>query len=123
MCPVVRDETIKLFERVAIGGKPRFFPFEQRVLWLRESDAKIVLRWDGEDLDDQCTLCDFYGYLTAFEEAIKNDGAKIVRAMKLTKEDRLSVDIHLKVIDHAVLPCDDEETRQDALKYAGKKYR
>lgn len=93
MCPVVRDEVLHLFERVEVGGKERFLPFDQRVLWIRKSETQIVLRWDGQTLDEKSTLNDFYGYLD------------------------------LRITDTAVLECTDSEAREDAERYKGQQYR
>ena len=48
LCPVVRDEVMKLFDRVEVNGKTMFIPFERRILWIRESEAKIMWRHDDD---------------------------------------------------------------------------
>ena len=43
-CSVVAAESLTLFEQVSVAGKLRYLPFTQRILWLRESSTKLVLR-------------------------------------------------------------------------------
>jgi hypothetical protein len=101
-CPIVRDEVLTLYERVEVMREQKFFPFEQRILWLRESEAKVTLSHRGVHIDDVQTLNDWSGYLTSIETAIK-DTAKLAKHYKIKRGDALSIDIALKITDLPVV--------------------
>lgn len=124
LCHVVRDATMTLFDRVEVGGVTTMLPFQRRVLWLRESEANIVLRWDGKhEVDGIATLCDYYGYLRSVEAAVTEYAATHAKAYKLTKADRLSVDVDVTITEIPVLEDTSQEAKDDAERYQGKNYR
>lgn len=103
-CPVVRDETLDLFERIAVDGQYRFFPIRKRILWVRESEAKIVLRHDGIDVDDEGCLNDFYGLLTSLIGAIEDEVPRTAERFKVSLGDRLAVELDTTLTDRPVTP-------------------
>jgi hypothetical protein len=122
ICHVVRDETMRLFERVEVGGRELMLAFEQRVLWLRESETKIMLRHDGQDVDERSTLSDFYGYLVGLEAAVM-DAAAIAARFRIGFGDRLSVDLDLTITDRPVMVDESQEAKDAAARWKGETYR
>lgn len=110
-CPIVRDELMTLWESVEAGGGTQLIQFQKRILWLRESETQIVLRWDGQDFKEKYTFNDWYGYLTSLEGAIGYDIAKAVEA-------------DVKIKDIPVLEDDTREGKEwNARKGLKRQYR
>jgi hypothetical protein len=114
ICPVIRDEEMRLFERFVVGDTFQFLPFTKRILWLRESETKIVLRHDENVLSNRSTLNDFYGYLTSLEEAVK-DAKRLANEFAIGVGDRLSVDLFLQISE---IPVMEDASKND---FAGAK--
>jgi len=102
-CPVIRDELMTLWERVEVARETKLFPFQQRILWLRESEAKVGLWHRGIHVLDWSTLNDWNGYLTSLEAAVRETPG-IAKRYKLKRGDALSINIELTIKDVPVLP-------------------
>lgn len=123
-CPIVRAEVLSLFERVEVAGKYRMLPFENRILWLRQSEAKIVLRHhDGIEITTGATLNDWYGFLSSLKNGVTTEVAGIAQKLNIGKGDRLSVDVDLIITDTPVLPDESLEAKEDERRYKGQAYR
>lgn len=108
-----------MFQRVNVAGQDKFVPFEQTILWLRESSTKIVLRHDDVEVNDGSTFNDFYGYLTSLEGAVKDEVKKNANHYRVGRGDRLSVDLDIEIIEVAVMLTESElPDAQNAYKNA-----
>lgn len=121
-CPVVRADDMTLFERVEVGGTQRFIPFDRRVLWLRQSEAPIVLRHRGRVIREESEFNDFYGYLTSVEAAIK-DVWRMAKGWAIQAGDALSVDIDVTIYHSPVLPDNSQEAKTENATTCRKQYR
>lgn len=110
-CPIVRDETVRLFERIEVGGKTQFVPFEQRVLWLRRSETTLRLVHKGNVVKDCAGLNDFYGFLTSIESVPGDDGPRLINAYGLDGESPLTLEADVVITDSPVLCLRDGEDR------------
>lgn len=123
LCPVVRDESMTLFERVEVDGRARFLPITKRILWLRESNTKLVLRHDGVEVDDRSSFNDWYGFLTSLTGTIIDDAKSLAERFKVGPGDRLSVDLDVTVTDRPAMEDTSPDARQAAERWAGQRYR
>ena len=123
LCPVVRDDTMRLFERVEIDRQYRYFPITKRILWVRESEAKIVLRHDGIDVDDRGTRNDWYGFLSSVTGAVQDEIPRLAAHYKIGVGDRLSVDLDVTLTDTPYLEDTSPEAREDSRRWGGQTYR
>lgn len=121
-CPVVRAETMKLFERVEVAGKDTFIPFEQKILWIRQSEAKVIMAHRGMMIRDIDTLSDHYGYLTSGEQAItgNEDVPILYRNAKLDPTSDLCVEVFVKIEE---IPVSEDLSREGVEHNAHKNYR
>lgn len=102
VCPVVHRGPMRLWQQANVGGEWRLIPFEREVLWLRQSEAEIVLRHGGREVDTRATLNDFYGFLTSLEWAVTDDVPGLADHYGVTADTLLSVDVDVTVSD---VPC------------------
>lgn len=105
--PVVRTETLRLFEFVEAGGTRQLFPFEREIVWVRESETKIMLRLDAFDVDESSTFTDFYGFLTSLTGAITDDVKRMAKSWKLKQGERFAVELDTVITDKPLLPCNE----------------
>lgn len=105
--PVVRTEKLKLFEFVEVGGTRQMIPFEQEIVWVRESETKLVMRLDEFDIDDGSTMNDFYGFLTSLSGAI-TEVMRFGLRWKLKQGERFAVELDTVIHERPLLPCDEE---------------
>lgn len=103
-CPVVRDEVMRLWEEVKVGGERRLEAFERRVLWLRESSTEIFLHHRGVDVDKLVTFNDWDGFLTSLEAAF-GEAKKVRRKFRIKPGDELCVVARTTITDEPRLPA------------------
>jgi len=118
-CPIIRDEVMALFERVEVNGSTQFIPFEQRILWLRQSETKVTLEHRGVQVKEVCDLNDYYGYLSSILSVPKDEGERLATALKLDASTDLVASASVQIKDTPVLI----ELSNDAFgsEYRGKK--
>lgn len=113
--PVIKRETMQLFERATIAGQLQFVPFEREILWVRESSAKVYLRHRGVEISPLATFNDFYGYLTSVQHAVL-EAPRYHEQFKIQQDDALTIEIELSVCDRPLLedtsPAGVEHNRQ-----------
>lgn len=66
-CPVVKTETMTLWQYVEVGGSRVLLDFKQEVLWLRESEADLVFCHRRTTIKRLHTSSDFYDTRTIAE--------------------------------------------------------
>jgi hypothetical protein len=109
VCPIVRRETLRLFERVEVAGESRFVPFEKEILWLRESETTLTARHRGVTIKEVGTCNDYYGYLSSLTGYITDDIPKMAARLKIDPASELSIDLSLTISDRPVLEDLSEE--------------
>jgi hypothetical protein len=110
-CPIVRAEERTLYQRIEVAGQYQFVSFRKKILWLRESESQIMIRHEGILIDDGSTTSDWYGYLTSVEGAFA-DIQKMAPKLRITPDDKLTLDIDLRIYEDPVL----EPTSPDDIK-------
>lgn len=106
--PVVRTETLKLFEFVEAGGTHQLIQFEREIVWIRESTTQVMLRLDSFDVDESSTFTDFYGFLTSLTGAITDDVKRMANHWKLKQGERFAVELDTVITDLPLLPCNEK---------------
>lgn len=100
-CPVVERESVSMV--ATMDGAEARKDFE--ILWLRESETKLVLMHRGVEICDLGTTNDFYGFLTSAEGAIEDAASHVVR-LKIDDGTLLRVVALLRVFDEPRLASD-----------------
>lgn len=109
LCPVVRREKMRLFERVEVANEYRFFPFDQEILWVRESSTKLTYMHKGVDITDGPSFNDFHGFLTSFTGAITDDIVSIGKSLGLEPTSDLYIQADVSIHD---IPCIEDTSRE-----------
>lgn len=102
-CPVVKEENIKLLERVVVGsGKIAFVPFTQKLMWLRESEAHISYWHNNKVFKEGSTFNDYYGFLTSYQNAL-DELQDTLKHFAIDEYSSLEVRIYVSIDETPVL--------------------
>lgn len=97
----VRRETLLLGVWIDTPFGRQFHIQEQEVLWVRQDEAEVSVRWDDRALKDLGTFNDFYGPLTSAEAAC-DEAEEAARKLAVGAGDRLAVVVQCRVYE---TPC------------------
>lgn len=98
-CPVAKRTEEAFVQRVTIGGESKRFEHVKPIIWIQESESKIVFLHGGRVLREESTHTDFYGYLTSFRtgpDAVVNPEG-IANAYGITRESSLELVVRTMV--------------------------
>lgn len=101
-CPVVKTETLTLWQYVEVGGSRKLVDFEQEVMWLRESEADVVFCHRQAEIKNLSTTTDFYGFTTAAHGAFK-DVLHLAKQWDIRSDDPVGLRIIVRISDLPVL--------------------
>jgi len=101
-CPVVKTETMTLWQYVEVGGSRKLMSFEQEIMWLRESEADLVFRHRRTTIKRLTTSSDFYGFLTSAHGAFK-DVAHLAERWDIRPDDVGGLRIVVRINDMPVI--------------------
>lgn len=111
-CPVVKEEDVTLYERVEVGGKCRFFPFQQKIVWVREAETVMRLMHGDVEVKELGTLTDFYGFLSSLKTAVTVDAPRIAKAYLITAKTMLTIRVDVTISDIPLMHDESEEGRR-----------
>jgi hypothetical protein len=121
-CPVVRAETMNLFDLVTVGGRERYVPFEKRILWVRESFADVRVRHRSRTVTEVASLFDYRGYLTCLETAIEREVAEWHERLEMQHGDTLRIDVDLRIEEVPLLADTSREGIEHNARWDRKQY-
>ncbi len=109
-CPVISEEVSSLARKVDISGdgKSVYLPFNRNILWLRESESRIVISHGGVMIREGSTYTDYYGYLTSIESAI-NDAQDLCRRYDVSKSSSMLITIDVRIFETPALADETKE--------------
>lgn len=68
-CPVTRQTEEAFVQWLIVGGDRQRMVFTKTILWIQESESRIVFKHGGRMLHEHDCHNDFYGYMTSCDEA------------------------------------------------------
>lgn len=122
-CPVVRTETMKLWQQVTVAGKSQMVSFEREIAWLRDSDTKITIEHRGVLVDTGPTLNDFGGGYLVSLEAAAGEAKRIARKLKIRRGDVLAIVANLAIVETPVMIDTSTEAISRNSRCASKQYQ
>ncbi|WP_241032664.1 MULTISPECIES: hypothetical protein [Pseudomonas] len=72
-CPVVRRNIETFHQSVYLGGVHSMESFERPILWIQESETRVLYLHGGKVLHNGPDYGDYYGYLTSFINRNEDD--------------------------------------------------
>lgn len=103
-CPVVKREKAQLVQRSHINHvrKTVFMPFEQEIVWLRETESKITYWHGGKFFHEGSTFSDYYGFFSSMKSAIE-EAEKMLEHFNITTQSSLEVHVRTTISDYPML--------------------
>lgn len=108
-CDVVKKSVEPLVEYVTVGGVRRREEYFRDVLWLQESESRVVFIHGGQVVRDASTWCDVHGYLQSMKSAA-DVAATLATDFAVTADSSLEIVVRTTV--YLVPCCETDETRQ-----------
>ncbi|PXX95954.1 hypothetical protein [Halomonas sp. LBP4] len=108
--PVVHRETAHLIRRTAdpVAETVCLEPFGESLLWLRETEATLLLVHRGATVKELATYNDYYGFLRSVDGALE-DVPGLCHSYRVTSDSELALQLDLVVIDTCVKPAIEEK--------------
>jgi hypothetical protein len=113
---------LTLYESIEVGGKRLMFPFQQRLLWLRESHCKIIIRHRAAEVVKVCELNDFYGFLASLRYAVTDEIPTKWNELCLDAKAELCVEADIRITETPVIPDETKEGVAHNAKWDRKQY-
>jgi len=119
--PVVKRETLTLYQSALVGGKERYVDFQQEILWVRKSESQIFLTHRGAIVDGLSTYNDFYGFMASPISALGEVESRR-KLLHIEIGDVLCLEVRTKVADQPLIADDTKDGREWNATADRKKY-
>jgi hypothetical protein len=99
ICPIVLVETRRLYAYADMANLPRkWFDFEATLVWLRESETTVRLKFNGHLLSTLATYTDYYGFMASAEAGIER-AKQYADNLGIMPQDRLIAECLTTIFD------------------------